>query len=122
MNQNKFLNLSATTKRVQEILHPAIGKPFWAIALVVTISAPRAGKTWRRLLIISSLLAFAMPILSFIYKGVQVTSSAIQGSEYSSAVAAAGAALGGGMVATVITGFLGFFLGVIFLVIGLHYR
>ncbi|MCP4763800.1 MAG: exodeoxyribonuclease VII large subunit, partial [archaeon] len=32
MNQNKFFKLSKITKRVQEILQPAIGKLFWVKA------------------------------------------------------------------------------------------
>jgi hypothetical protein len=58
-----------------------------------------------------------MPISSLIFSGAQVADAASQGGEYAGA-ATAGAALGGGMV-TAITGFLGFYLGVIFLVIGL---
>lgn len=90
---------------------------FWVVALIIALAAPRAGKAWRRLLITSGLLAFAMPISSLIFAGAQVADAASQGGEYAGA-AAAGATLGGGMV-TAITGFLGFFLGVIFLVIGL---
>ena len=90
---------------------------FWVVAVVMALTAPRAGKAWRRLLITSGLLSFAMPISSLIFSGAQVADAASQGGEYASA-AVAGAALAGGMV-TAITGFVGFFLGVIFLVIGL---
>ncbi len=86
---------------------------FWIAAIVIAISAPRAGKAWRRLLVTSSILSLAMPISSFIFTGTQVTEAA----EHSGA-AVAGAALGGGII-TAISGFLGFFLGAIFLIIGL---
>lgn len=58
-----------------------------------------------------------MPLSSFIFTGSHVAEVATQGGEYAGA-AAAGAALGGGLI-TAISGFLGFFLGVIFLVVGL---
>ncbi len=67
---------------------------FWVVALVIALTAPRAGKAWRRLLIISGLLAFSMPIYSLIFAGATV----------------AEATLGMGGL---------FFLGVIFLVTGL---
>ena len=89
---------------------------FWVIAFVLALTAQRTGKAWARLFIISGLLAFAMPISTFIFTGAQVSDAAAQGGEYAAA-AAAGAAVGGGLV-TLFTGFLGFFLGVIFLVIG----
>lgn len=90
---------------------------FWAVGLAVALTASRAGKAWRRLLITSAILSFAMPLSSFMFTGSQVTKAVSQGGEYAGA-AAAGAALGGGLI-TAISGFLGFFLGIIFLIIGL---
>ena len=90
---------------------------FWVLAIVFAILSPRVAKAWRRLLITSAILSFTMPISSFIFTGAAVTQEAAKGGEYAD-VAAAGAALGGGMI-TAITGFLGFFLGIIFLIIGL---
>ena len=90
---------------------------FWIFGLVLALTASRAGKAWRRILVTSAILSFAMPLSSFIFTGSQVTKAATQGGEYAAA-AAAGAALGGGLI-TAITGFLGFFLGIIFLVVGL---
>ena len=90
---------------------------FWMVAFLIALTAPRAGKARRRLLIISGLLWFAMPISSLIYTGAYVTDVAIQGGE-NAGPAIIGATIGGGMV-TAFTGFLGFFFGAIFLVIGL---
>jgi hypothetical protein len=89
----------------------------WAIGLTIALAASRAGKAWRRLLIIAGLLAFAMPLSSLIFANNEVINAANEGGDYAGA-AATGAAIGGGLV-TAISGFLGFFLGVIFLVIGL---
>lgn len=89
---------------------------FWIIAFILALTAQRAGKAWARLLIISGLLAFAMPISTTIFTGAHVTDVATKGGKYAGAEAA-GAVLGGGLI-TLVTGFLGFFLGVIFLVIG----
>jgi hypothetical protein len=90
---------------------------FWVFGLILALTASRAGKAWRRILVTSAILSFAMPLSSFIFTGSQVAEVATQGGEYAGA-AAAGAALGGGLI-TAISGFLGFFLGVIFLVVGL---
>lgn len=90
---------------------------FWVFGLVLALTASRAGKAWRRILLTSAILSFAMPLSSFIFTGSQVNEAATRGGEYAGA-AAAGAALGGGLIMA-ISGFLGFFLGVIFLVLGL---
>lgn len=86
---------------------------FWVIALILALTAQRAGKAWSRLFILSALIAFAMPLSAFLFTGAQVVDAAEQ-----SGAAAAGAAIGGGMI-TAITGFIGFFVGVIFLIVGL---
>ena len=83
----------------------------WLIGIVVALLAPRAGKAWRRLLICASLLAFMLPLSGIIFTG-SVMATTKSGAE------AAGAAIGGGLVSGFL-GFLGFFLGLVFLVIGL---
>lgn len=90
---------------------------FWLFGLILALTASRAGKAWRRIFVTSAILSFTIPLSSFIFTGSQVTEAASQGGEYAGA-AAAGAILGGGFI-TAISGFLGFFLGVIFLVLGL---
>jgi len=90
---------------------------FWALGIALAVTASRTGKAWRRVLISSGLLSFALPLSSIIFTGSVMTQAAGEGGEFSGA-AAAGAAIGGGMI-TIASGVLGFFLGVIFLVIGL---
>ncbi len=88
---------------------------FWVIALIIALTAPRTSKAWRRLLITSGLLAFAMPISSLIFSSIQIADATNQSVEYTGVIST----MLVGSVVTIITGFVGFFLGVIFLVIGL---
>ncbi|MCJ8207037.1 hypothetical protein [Pseudomonas sp. RGM2987] len=37
----------------------------WILALAIAVSAPTAGKTWRRLLVTSGIAAFILPLASF---------------------------------------------------------
>jgi hypothetical protein len=85
----------------------------WAIGIAVGLFAPRAGKAWRRLLILSGLMAFMLPLSGVIYTGSYIAANTSQ-----SGAATAGAAIGGTLVSGAL-GFIGFFLGVIFIVIGL---
>jgi len=86
---------------------------FFAISAALALSAKRAAKAWRRLLLLSAVLCFAMPLASMIFSGVATAEMASH-----SGAAAAGAMLGGGIV-TMVTGVFGFFLGAIFLIAGL---
>ena len=90
---------------------------FWIAAIIFAIISPGAIKVWRRLLIASAILSFTLPLASFIFTGTAVTEQIFKGGQYAGA-SATGAAIGGGLV-TVISGFFGFFLGGIFLIIGL---
>jgi hypothetical protein len=89
---------------------------FWAIAFIIALTAQRAAKAWRRLLITSGLLVFAVPISSVIFSTNQVANVATQGGEYSGAETI-GAFLGAGMV-TAVAGLLSFFIGSILLISG----
>ena len=84
----------------------------WAVGIAIALMAPRAGKAWRRLLISSALLSFMLPLSGLIYTGSFMATRTTGGAE------AAGAAIGGGLVSGFL-GFFGFFLGLVFLVIGL---
>lgn len=90
---------------------------FWAIGIIIAFLAKNAGKAWRRLILLSALLSFSLPLSSFVFSGAAVSQAIVDGGDQAAA-AATGAAIGGGIV-TAISGFLGFFLGIIFLVIGL---
>ncbi|MBD9566537.1 hypothetical protein [Pseudomonas sp. PDM09] len=86
----------------------------WIIAVAIAVYAPTPGKAWRRLLIASGISAFMLPLSGIIFTGSHIAT--ISGAH--SGVKAAGAAIGGTLVSGFL-GFVGFFLGVIFLIIGL---
>lgn len=85
----------------------------WALGAAIALISPRAGKSWRYLLVCCALLSLAMPLSTLIFAGGSVSEAGSQG-----AAAATGAAIGGGL-ATAMSGFIGFFLAAIFLIIGL---
>ena len=89
----------------------------WVIGIVVALRAKSASKAWRRLLLTSAVLSFLLPISGIIYTGSFVATQVDTTSEYAGAQAV-GATIGGGLVAGFL-GFGGFFLGVVFLIIGL---
>lgn len=89
----------------------------WVIALVIALTAPRAGKAWRRLLIISGLMAFMLPLSGIIFTGSYVATKVDHTSAHAAAEAA-GATIGGALVSGAL-GFIGFFLGVILIIVGL---
>ena len=85
---------------------------FWLGGLVIAITAPRAGKSWRRLFLSSAVVSFLLPLAGLVYTGTYMASNTSGGAE------AAGAAIGGGLISGAL-GFIGFFLGVVFLILGL---
>jgi len=84
----------------------------WIVGIAVAVMAPSASKAWRRLLLTSSVFSFLMPLSGLIFTGAYMANNTKGGAE------AAGAAIGGGLVSGAL-GFIGFFLGVIFLIVGL---
>ena len=90
---------------------------FWVIGIAVALMAKSAAKAWRRLLLSSAVLSFLAPISAIIYTGSFMATQVDTASEYAGAQAA-GAAIGGGLISGFM-GFVGFFLGVVFLIIGL---
>jgi hypothetical protein len=89
----------------------------WIVGIVVALKAPTAAKAWRRLLITSGVLSFLLPLSAIVFTGSHVAGTLERGGQYAGA-AAAGAAIGGSLVSGLM-GILGFFLGAVFLVIGL---
>ncbi|PHN71567.1 hypothetical protein AO286_10790 [Pseudomonas syringae] len=87
----------------------------WVVALVIAIYAPTAGKAWRRLMVMSGIAAFMLPLSGIIFTGSHIATN-LSGAH--SGAEKAGAAIGGTLVSGFL-GFIGFFLGVIFLIIGL---
>ena len=90
---------------------------FWVVGIVVAIRSASAAKAWRKLLISSAVLSFLLPLSGLIYTGSFMTKHVDPNAQYAGAQAA-GAAIGGGLISGFM-GFVGFFLGAVFLVIGL---
>lgn len=80
--------------------------------LAIALTAPAAAKAWRRLLITAGIMSFLLPLAGILYTGSYVATKTSGNAE------AAGALIGGGLVSGAL-GFVGLFLGVVFLVIGL---
>lgn len=89
----------------------------WVLGMVVALGAKTLAKAWRRLLLSSAVFSFLAPISAIMYTGSFMATQIDTTSEYAGAQAA-GAAIGGGLISGFM-GFVGFFLGVVFLIIGL---
>lgn len=89
----------------------------WVVGIVIAVLAKSASKAWRRLLLTSAVLSFLLPLSGVIYTGSFMATHVDPADKYAGA-AATGVAIGGGLVSGFL-GFVGFFLGVVFLVIGL---
>jgi len=90
---------------------------FWVLGIVIAVRSTTAPKAWRKLLLSSAVLSFLLPLSGLIYTGSFMAKHVDPNAEYAAAQAA-GAAIGGGLVSGFM-GFVGFFLGAVFLVIGL---
>jgi hypothetical protein len=90
---------------------------FWVVGIVVAVRSASAPKAWRRLLICSAVLSFLLPLSGLIYTGSFMATHVDPNAQYAGAQAA-GAAIGGGLISGFM-GFVGFFLGVVCLLIGL---
>lgn len=84
--------------------------PLWALSVAVAVAAPSIAKAVRRMLVAVGLMCLSLPLASMALAGGEVLRADTTG-------AAAGAILGGGLI-TIASGFLGFFLGAVFLVAG----
>jgi hypothetical protein len=89
----------------------------WVVGIIVAVRSKSAPKAWRKLLISSGILSFLLPISGLIYTGSFMAKNVDPSSQHAGAQAA-GAAIGGGLVSGFL-GFVGFFLGIVLLVIGL---
>jgi hypothetical protein len=86
------------------------------LMLVLALRAERTRYAWGRGLLLNGLLCFAMPIAAIVFTGI-VGAGAMSNSvgDASRAGTAIGTAIGGGIV-TFVSGVIGFFLGLIFLI------
>lgn len=90
---------------------------FWVAGIVIALLAKSAAKAWRRLLLTLAILSFLLPLSGVIYT-MNFVATQVDSTEEYAAAATAGAVIGGGVVSGFL-GFVGFFLGVVFLIIGL---
>jgi cytochrome c oxidase assembly factor CtaG len=88
----------------------------WVAGIIIALTAPAAAKAWRRLFLSSAVLSFLLPLSGLIYTGSYVAS--MDSTAEHATAAAAGAAIGGTLVSGFM-GFVGFFLGIVFLILGL---
>lgn len=86
--------------------------------VIVGIKSATAAKVWRRMLITTGLLCFSLPLAAFAFTGQLASQMPTGTSAAEHAGAAAGAAVSGILIGGFL-GFIGFFAGAIFLVIGL---
>ena len=86
----------------------------WAGSIYLSIKADRAAKAWRKLLITSACLSFSLPLAGMLMAGKAAYHYETKGRHLESAAMA-----GAGGVAAIALGIFGFFLGAIFLTIGL---
>ena len=80
----------------------------------MAVKAERTAKAWRRLLISSACLSFALPLAGLILAGKTMEQFESKGAHLQAAVTA-----GAGGVMAVVLAIFGFFLGAIFLTVGL---
>ncbi len=76
---------------------------FWVLAFGLVITAARAAKAWRRLLLVAAVLFFSLPLSAVIFAGARNMKTLLVSDTLSLTDAA----------------IIGFFLGTIFLIIGL---
>ncbi len=86
----------------------------WTASVIFAIKAKRAAKVWRLLLVLNACLSFALPLAGFVMAGKAVHQFETTGRQLE-AIAMAGA----GGITAIFLGILGFFLGAIFLTVGL---
>lgn len=89
----------------------------WVLGIAIATRSATAAKAWRKLLLSSSVLSFLLPLSGLIYTGSFMAKHVDSNAQYAGAQAA-GAAIGGGLI-TGFMGFVGFFLGIVFLIVGL---
>ena len=88
----------------------------WGVGLLIAMMAPSGAKAWRRLLISSGLMCLLLPLSGVIFTGNSL--AAVSSAERHAGARVAGTVIAGGLISGLL-GFVGFFLGLVFLVIGL---
>ena len=85
---------------------------FYIAWFTISLRSNSSKQAWKRLFITASILSFLLPVSSMIFTGIFIAE------ETSGAAEATGGLIGGALV-TGITGVFGFFMGIVFLLIGL---
>lgn len=85
---------------------------FYIASFIISLRSNSSKQAWKRLFITASILSFLLPVSSMIFTGIFIAE------ETSGTAEAAGGLIGGALV-TGITGVFGFFMGIVFLLIGL---
>jgi hypothetical protein len=85
---------------------------FYAYSFLISLRSASSSKAWKWMMIHASILCFLLPISSMLFTGIFIAD------QTSGAAEMAGGLLGGAIMTSII-GFFGFFLGIVFLVIGL---
>ena len=89
----------------------------WIIGIVVAIKSERAGKAWKRILMTSGIFLFLYPIAGIIYSIGYMFMDAPTAEDQAYQVV--GGFIGGGAI-TITLAIIGFFLGAIFMIIGIQ--
>lgn len=89
----------------------------WVTGIVMAVRSERAGKAWKKLLMTSGILLFLYPIAGIIFSIGYMFMEAPTAEDQAYQVA--GGFIGGGAI-TITLAIIGFFLGAIFMIIGVQ--
>lgn len=89
----------------------------WVTGIVMAVRSERAGKAWKKLLMTSGILLFLYPIAGIIFSIGYMFMEAPTAEDQAYQVA--GGFIGGGAI-TITLAIIGFFLGAIFMIIGIQ--
>jgi len=89
----------------------------WVTGIVMAVRSERAGKAWKKLLMTSGILLFLYPIAGIIFSIGYMFMDAPTAEDQAYQVA--GGFIGGGAI-TITLAIIGFFLGAIFMIIGIQ--
>jgi hypothetical protein len=89
----------------------------WVTGIVMAVRSERAGKAWKKLLMTSGILLFLYPIAGIIFSIGYMFMDAPTAEDQAYQVA--GGFIGGGVI-TITLAIIGFFLGAIFMIIGIQ--
>lgn len=89
----------------------------WIAGVTVAMTADSAAKAWRKLLLSSAVFSFLAPLAGIVFTGSMIATHG-DSAGAGSAGYTAGMAIGGGLLSGFL-GFVGFFFGIVLLIVGL---